>query len=406
MGLRGDNKEEKAGGKELKLLEGKRILLGITGGIAAYKAALLLRELRKLGAQVKVLMTPFATQFVGKLTFETLSGSEVFVDWSEDSLAHINLARWAEVFLIAPCTVNTLSKIALGIGDNLLTTTVLAYKGPLLLAPAANTVMYKNPAIQENIRKLKGRGAVVIEPEFGILACEEEGEGKLASEGRIVDWILWSLHPKPLEGKKVLITCGATREYIDPVRFISNDSSGEMGFSLARTARWLGAEVKVIAGFTTAEEPPEVEVIRVVSTEDMLKETLNAFEGADIVVMNAAVADFRPKLRSDRKIKKGEALTLELEKNPDILEELGRRKKGQFLVGFALESENLLQNAREKLRRKNLDLIVANPVEVMGSSHHRGYLLREDSVEGFEFESKLESALYIMNRIAELILKR
>ncbi len=406
MGLRGDNKEEKAGGERLKLLEGRRILLGITGGIAVYKAVLLLRELRKLGAQVRVLMTPFSTQFVGGLTFETLSGNKVFVDWSKDPLAHINLARWAEVFLIAPCTVNTLSKIALGMGDNLLTTTVLAYKGPLLLAPAANTVMYKNPAVQENLKKLRERGTVVIEPEFGLLACEEEGEGKLAGEGRIVDWILWSLHPKPLEGKKVLITCGATREYIDPVRFISNDSSGEMGFSLARTARWLGAEVKVIAGFTTAEEPPEVEVIRVVSTEDMLKETLKAFEEADIVVMNAAVADFRPKIRSDRKIKKGKALTLELEKNPDILEELGRRKRGQFLVGFALESENLLQNAREKLRRKNLDLIVANPVDVMGSSHHRGYLVREDSVEDFEFESKLESALHIMNRIAELHLKR
>lgn len=391
----------------MELLNSRRVLLGITGGIAAYKVAQLVRDLRKAGAEIRVVMTPFAERFVGKLTFATLSGNRVYTDseWESEPLAHIELARWAEVFLIAPCTVNTLSKIALGIGDNLLTTAALAYGGRLLIAPAANTVMYKNPAIQENIRKLKERGVVVIEPEWGVLACEEEGEGKLASNERLLDWVVWALYPKPLEGRRLLITCGATREYIDPVRFISNDSSGEMGFSLAKVARWLGAEVDVIAGFTTAQEPPEVNIERVVGSEDMFKAVLRKFEESDVVIMNAAVADYRPKELSKQKIKKKDELILELEKTPDILEELGRKKTNQVLVGFALESENLLENAKEKLNRKNLDVIVANPVEVMGSGHHRGYFITPEGYEEFEFRTKLESAEFILRRIKELYLK-
>lgn len=389
----------------MKLLEGRKVLLGITGGIAAYKVAQLVRELRKAKAEVKVVMTPFAERFVGKLTLATLSGNKVYIDssWEEEPLAHINLARWAEVLLLAPCTVNTLSKLALGLGDNLLTTTVLAYNGTLLIAPAANTVMYKNAAVQENLKKLKERGVIVIEPEWGVLACEEEGEGKLASEDRLIDWVIWSLYPKLLVGKRVLITCGSTREYIDPVRFISNDSSGEMGFSLARVARWLGAEVKVIAGHTTAKEPPEVEIDRVVSSEDMLKAVLREFEESDIVIMNAAVADYKPKEPKKEKIKKQSSLTLELEKTTDILAELGKRKKHQMLVGFALESENLLENAMEKLKRKNLDLIVANPVDVMGAVHHRGYLINPEGYKKFEFTTKLESAEFILKAISEFI---
>lgn len=387
----------------MKLLEGRRVLVGISGGIAAYKSAHLVRELKKARAEVRVIMTPFAEKFVGKLTFETLSGNKVYSDWTEKPLVHINLARWADAFLIAPCTVNTLSKIALGLGDNLLTTTVLAYNGKLLIAPAANTVMFKNPAVQENIEKLKGRGVVVIEPEWGILACEEEGEGKLASEDRLIDWVVWALYPKLLEGKKFLITCGSTREYIDPVRFISNDSSGEMGFSLARVARWLGAEVKVIAGFTTANEPPEVSIERVKTSEEMLERVLREFERSDVVIMNAAVADYKPKEVRGEKIKKKDSLALELVKTPDILAELGKRKKHQILVGFALESENLVENAKEKLKRKNLDLIVANPVEVMGATHHRGYLIDGRSVEEFSFETKLESAEFILKTLAKLI---
>ncbi len=388
------------------VLEGRRVLLGVTGGIAAYKSAQMVRELKKAGAEVKVLVTPFALEFVGSLTFETLSGNKVFVDWSEDPLAHINLARWAEVFLIAPCTVNTLSKLALGIGDNLLTTTALAYNGKLMIAPAANTVMYKNPAVQENLRKLKERGVIVIEPEWGVLACEEEGEGKLASEERLLDWVCYAIKDKPLKGKRVLITCGATREYIDPVRFISNDSSGEMGFSLARVARWLGAEVKVIAGLTTAEEPPEVDIERVKTTEDMLNAVLKEFENTDVVIMNSAVADYRPKEFKDKKIKKKETLTLELVKTSDILEELGRRKKGQLLVGFALETDNILQNAREKLRRKNLDMIVANPASAMGSESYQGWMITEDSEEEIPPTSKLKASEKILKRVVEMLAGR
>ncbi len=383
----------------MKFLENRNILIGVTGGIAVYKVADIIRELKKNKANVKVIMTPFSERFVGKITFETLSHNKVYTDWKEDPLVHINLARWAEVFLIAPCTVNTLSKIANGIGDNLLTTTVLAYKGKLIIAPAANTVMYKNPVIQENIKKLKELGHIIVEPEFGILACEEEGEGKLAGKERIIDWIIYSLTPKTLKGVKVLITCGSTREYIDPVRYISNSSSGEMGFSLARVFRWKGAEVKVIAGFTTAEPPPEVEIERVKTAKEMYEAVMKSFKDFDIIVMNAAVSDFSPEKTENRKIKKREELILKLKKNPDILEELGKRKNGKFIVGFALESENLIENAKEKLKKKNADMIVANPVDVMGSKSHRGYIITHEAVEPFEFSTKLESAEFIVNKI-------
>ncbi len=386
----------------MSILEGKKVLVGVTGGIAVYKVAYLIRELKRLGAQVKVLMTPFAQNFVGKMTFETLSGNKVYVNWEDEPLAHINLARWADLFLIAPCTVNTLSKLALGIGDNLLTTTALAYAGKLLIAPAANTVMYKNPAVEENIKKLKDRGVEIVEPEWGILACEEEGEGKLAETYRLVDRVVRALYPKPLAGKRVLITCGATREYIDPVRFISNESSGEMGFSLARVCRWMGAKVKVVAGFTTASEPPEMDILRVKTAEEMREEVLKNFEHSDVVIMNSAVSDYKPKVFYPEKIKKKDRLILELEKNPDILEELGRKKKHQLLVGFALESENIVENAKEKLSRKNLDMIVANPVEVMGARHHRGYLITQDKVEEFRFDSKLISAQFVVEHVVKL----
>ncbi len=382
---------------------GRNVLVGITGGIAIYKVCDLVRDIRREGYNVRVVMTPFAERFVGRITFETLTGHRVLTDWDVDPLAHINLARWADLFLIAPCTVNTLSKVALGIGDNLLTTTVLAYDGPLILAPAANTVMWRSAPVQENLKKLKDRGVIVVEPEWGVLACEEEGEGKLAGKERILDWIHYALTPKRLKGKRVLITCGATREYLDPIRFISNESSGEMGFSLARVMRWEGADVKVIAGFTTAEEPPEVEVIRVRTSEEMRNEVMKALEGVDIIVMNAAVSDFRPKKREDRKIKRRGDLILELERTGDIIGEVGKRKGNRFLVGFALETEDLEKNARRKLKEKNLDMIIANPHDVMGSRHHRGVLLTREGAEEFSFPSKLESAKFLVDRIVRAI---
>jgi len=383
------------------------ILVGVCGGIASYKVCELVRELKKQGHEVKTILTPFAEKFVSPLTFHTLSGNKAYTDktWEEEPLAHINLARWADVFLVAPATANTIAKIANGISDNLLTTTVLAYGKPLLIAPAMNTVMYKSPTTQENIRKLKNYGHVIIEPEFGVLACEEVGEGKLASVERIIDWIHYISEEKSLKGKRVLITCGATKEFIDPVRFISNFSSGEMGFSLARVCRWKGAEVKVIAGSTTAKEPPEVEIVRVQTTEEMRDKVIENFNWADLVIMNAAVADFKPLQKSEGKIKKKERITLELVKNPDILEELGKMKGNKILVGFALESENLVDYAREKLKRKNLDAIVANPVKVMGGKDYEGYVITKDKVLELPRGSKLESAKYIVEFIVREFLK-
>ncbi|GAB6065519.1 bifunctional phosphopantothenoylcysteine decarboxylase/phosphopantothenate--cysteine ligase CoaBC [Aquifex pyrophilus] len=381
------------------------VLIGVCGGIASYKVCELIRELKREGHRIKVLMTPFAEKFISPLTFHTLSGEKVYTEkvWEEEPLAHINLARWADVFLIAPSTANTISKIANGISDNLLTTTVLAYKKKLLIAPAMNTVMYRSEPVRENLEKLRKWGHIIIEPEFGILACEEVGEGKLANVERLKDWVNYALEEKSLKGKRVLITCGATREYIDPVRFISNESSGEMGFSLARVCRWKGAEVKVIAGFTTAKEPPEVEIKRVRTAEEMRKEVLESFGSSDIVIMNAAVSDFRPKEFKESKIKKREKLTLELFKNPDILKELGEKKDKQILVGFALETDNIIDYARKKLLEKNLDLIVANPSEVMGEKHHKGYLITREEVREFSFPTKLESAKFIVEYISRLI---
>ncbi len=384
-------------------LKGKKVLVGVTGGIAAYKAVELVRRLKKHGAEVKVILTPFAEKFVNRLTFETLTGNKVFIDWQENPLTHINLSRWADVFLIAPCTVNTLSKIASGIGDNLLTTTVLAYKGNLILAPAANPAMYNNPAVKENREKLKKRGITIVEPEYGILACEEEGEGKLANEEKILEYVRKSLSAPLLKDKKVLITCGATREYMDPVRFISNESSGEMGFSLARVCWWFSAQVKVIAGFTTAQAPFCVEIVKIRSAQELRAEVLKELNNTDILIMNAAVADYKPVRKENKKLSKKSKLTLELEKTPDILEEVGRLKKNTLLIGFALESEDLINRAKEKLKRKNLDMIIANPPEVMGAKYHKGFLITSEKIEEFVFGSKLESAFFIIKRLTSFI---
>lgn len=383
------------------------VLIGICGGIASYKVCDLIRELKREGHNVKTVLTPFAEKFLSPMTFETLSGNKSYTDkdWLSEPLAHINLARWADVFLIAPATANTISKIAYGIADNLLTTTVLAYGKALIVAPAMNTVMYKSPQVQENLNKLKEIGHIVVEPEFGVLACEEVGEGKLASKERLIDWIYYYLEEKSLKGKKVLITCGATREYIDPVRFISNESSGEMGFSLARICRWKGAEVKVISGFTTAQEPPEIEIDRVKTAEEMRKKVLEKFDWSDVVIMNAAVLDFKPVKTESKKIKKRESITLEFVKNVDILQELGKIKGSKIIVGFALESERLIEYAREKLIKKNLDLIVANPTEVMGTQHHKGFLITKEEVKEFSFSSKLESARFIVEYVVRKFLR-
>ena len=382
-----------------------KILLGVSSSIAIYKACELVRELIKSGHEVKVVMSPFSERFISRLTFEALSGNKAYVDWEDDPLLHINLPRWSDLFVIAPCSINTLSKIALGIGDNLLTTCALSHKGKLLLAPAGNVEMYKNPSVQENIKRLRERGVILVEPEEGRLICQEEGQGRLASIQRLLDWIEYALRPKPLEGKRVLITAGATREFIDSVRFISNLSSGLMGFSLARVFRWYGAQVKVIAGFTTVEEPPEVEIVRVLSTREMYEKVMDLKDWADIIVMNSAVADYRPLETYEGKLKKQERLTLELVKNPDILAELGRLKKDYVLVGFALEERQKLQeNALKKLQDKNLDVIVANPLESMGSEQYEGIILfKEGKAIDLKASNKLQASELMVKELVKIL---
>ncbi len=382
-----------------------RILLGVSSSIAIYKACEVVRELKKAHHEVKVVLSPFSQRFISPLTFWALSGHKAYVDWEEDPLLHINLPRWSELFLIAPCSINTLSKIALGIGDNLLTTCALSHKGMLMLAPAGNVEMYKNAAVQENIKRLRERGVIIIEPEEGKLLCEEEGQGRLASVDRILDWVEYALRPKPLKGKRVLITAGATREFIDRVRFISNFSSGLMGFSLAKVFRWYGAQVRVIAGFTTAKEPPEVEIVRVVSAQEMYQKVMESLEDAHIVVMNAAVADYRPLEMHAGKLKKQEFMELKLVKNPDILESVGRIKGKRFLIGFALEErEKLKENALKKLSSKNLDLIVANPLESMGSEAYEGLLIfANGKVVEIKAKNKLEASERILKEMLECL---
>ncbi|MEN3028246.1 MAG: bifunctional phosphopantothenoylcysteine decarboxylase/phosphopantothenate--cysteine ligase CoaBC [Aquificaceae bacterium] len=383
-----------------------KVLLGVSSSIAIYKACELVRELRKSGHEVKVVLSPFSEKFISRLTFEALSGNRAYADWEDDPLLHINLPRWSDLFLIAPCSINTLSKVALGIGDNLLTTCALSHKGNLLIAPAGNVEMYRNPAVQENLKRLKERGVIVVEPEEGKLLCEEEGQGRLASLERLLDWIEYALRPKLWKGRRVLLTVGATREFIDGVRFISNLSSGLLGFSLARVFRWYGAQVKVVAGFTTAEEPPEVELTRVVSAQDMREKVRELVDWADVVVMNAAVADYRPLKIYAGKMEKKKGLTLELVENPDILLELGREKGDKLLIGFALEEEeNLRERAKEKLIRKNLDVVVANPLQSMGSGSYRGKVIfREGEVVEIEAENKLTAAECIVQALAEQLL--
>ena len=382
-----------------------KILLGVSSSIAIYKACELVRELIKSGHEVKVVMSPFSERFISRLTFEALSGNKAYVDWEDDPLLHINLPRWSDLFVIAPCSINTLSKIALGIGDNLLTTCALSHKGKLLLAPAGNVEMYKNPAVQENIKRLRERGVILVEPEEGRLICQEEGQGRLASIQRLLDWIEYALRPKPLEGKRVLITAGATREFIDNVRFISNLSSGLMGFSLARVFRWYGAQVKVIAGFTTAEEPPEVEIVRVLSAKEMYEKVMDLKDWADIIVMNSAVADYRPLETYEGKLKKQERLTLELVRNPDILAELGRLKKDYVLIGFALEERQKLQeNALKKLQDKNLDVIVANPLDSMGSEQYEGIILfKEGKAINLKASNKLQASELMVKELVKIL---
>ncbi|MFA5668578.1 MAG: bifunctional phosphopantothenoylcysteine decarboxylase/phosphopantothenate--cysteine ligase CoaBC [Balneolaceae bacterium] len=351
------------------MLSGKRIILGVTGGIAAYKAVFLLREFQKAGAEVRVTMTPSATRFVGLETFASLSGHEVAVDifpeetQSTDWTRHINWGEWADLFVIAPCTANTLAKIANGVSDNMLTSTVLAARSPILICPTMDGEMYESPSVSKNLTIVQQFGYHILEPESGFLASGLEGKGRLPEFDSILEKaseIIGSIKG-PLSGKKVLVTAGPTREFIDPVRFISNPSSGKMGFAMAQAAQRLGAEVKLIHGPVSIPVPEGIYAESIISAKDLFEST-KKFADVDIVIMAAAVSDFTPTSTHSQKVKKDEGeQNIPLTKTQDILAWLGEHKKpNQVLIGFAMETQNLVENATRKLHSKNLDWIIAN----------------------------------------------
>ncbi|RCX23062.1 phosphopantothenoylcysteine decarboxylase/phosphopantothenate--cysteine ligase [Fontibacillus phaseoli] len=360
------------------MLNGKKILLGVTGGIAAFKAASLCSKLVQQGAEVRVIMTESATKFITELTLQSLSKNPVYTDTFDEknpaAIAHINLADWADLVLIAPATANIIGKMAAGIADDMLSTTLLATQAPIMLAPAMNVHMYVHPAVSRNLAELAARGVMLVEPGEGLLACGYTGKGRMEEPESIVAVVnsffkrLYERSQLPLSGKKVVVTAGGTVERIDPVRYISNDSSGKMGFALAKAAHELGADVTLLAANTHLPLPAGIRVVHLESAQEMYDAVLAEWSVTDILVKAAAVADYRAKEVSDRKIKKsGETLTLELVKNIDILESLGKQKTKQLLIGFAAETNDLEKYAMDKLQRKNCDLLIANDVTREGA---------------------------------------
>ncbi len=373
----------------------KTVVLGVSGGIAAYKACDIVSKLRKEDINVNVIMTKHAAEFVSALTFQSLSQNSVAVDMFDQvenwDIEHISLAKKADVFLIAPATANIIGKIANGIADDMLSTTVMATKAPVLIAPAMNTNMYENTITQTNISKLKSLDYKFIEPRYGRLACGDIGQGKLADTDLIVDSVKFLLdRSNELKGKNVLVTAGPTQESIDPVRFISNRSTGKMGYALAYEAALMGAKVTLITGPTKLEIPYGMhEVIYIKSAAEMYEAVIDRFDNIDIVIKAAAVADYKPKYVSDSKIKKSDSdLSLELDRNKDILFELGKRKTNQILVGFAAETNDLLENAKKKLTKKNLDFIVANDLKQEGA--------------GFATDTNIAKLIFSNGKIEEL----
>lgn len=401
----------------MSILSGKNVLLGVTAGIAAYKAAFLVRLFVKKGAQVKVVMTPSAKEFVTPLTLSTLSKNEVFSSFTneEDDNAqwnnHVELGLWADLFVIAPATANTLSKMAHGTSDNLLLATYLSAKCPVYYAPAMDLDMYKHPSTTATFEKLDSFRNIQIPAEEGELASGLSGKGRMAEPEHIISFIEnHLLQQMPLQGKKMLVTAGPTYEAIDPVRFIGNHSSGKMGYAVAEAAAKLGAEVFLVSGpVNISLENSRVKIIPVTSAKDMYKAAHTYFPTCDIAVLSAAVADYRPKQVASEKIKKNDSsLTLELEKTQDILKSLGEIKKHQFLVGFALETQNELENAKSKLKKKNLDLIVLNSLKDKGAGFkadtNKVTLINKDNkVQRFAVKPKTEVANDILQYIIENI---
>ena len=392
------------------MLTGRRVVVGVTGGIAAYKACELVSRLKKRGAQVRVVLTEHACQFVAPLSFETLSGNAAYTDSFDRKyeIGHVSLAKWAELMIVAPATANAMAKMACGIADDLLSTTYLAMTAPVLLAPAMNSAMWRNVATQANLKTLLGRGVRTVGPDSGRLACGDADVGRMAEPEAIVEAAEAILNPlRDLEGLNVLVTAGPTVERIDPVRYITNRSSGKMGYAIAEAAARRGARVILVSGPTKLDAPEGVERLQIESSAQLCEAVLARGGAADVVIQAAAPADFRPKFVADRKIKKtGENMTLELEATTDIAAELGRRKRpGQILVAFAAETNDVLENARGKLMRKNADLIVANDVSRsdagFGVDTNVITLISRSDVREMEKMTKSAAADAILSRVLE-----
>lgn len=391
------------------MLRGKHIVLGVTGSIAAYKIASLASMLKKKKADVTVIMTRNATNFINPITFESLTGNKCLVDTFDRnfqySVEHVALAKLADVVMVAPASANVLAKAAHGLADDMLTTTLLACECPKLFAPAMNTRMYRNPIVQDSIKTLQNYGMEVITPATGYLACGDTGEGKMPEPEFLLECIVKALQPDDMQGIKVLVTAGATREKIDPVRYITNHSTGKMGYAIARAAMLRGADVTLVTGRTELTPPPGVHTVKVMSAADMADAVKARAEEQDIIIKAAAVADYRPKHSADEKIKKKDGdLTLELERTEDILGYLGEHKrKGQFLCGFSMETENMIENSRKKLEKKHLDLIAANNLKQAGAGFGTDTnivtLLSENDIMELPLMSKEEVADALLDYI-------
>lgn len=400
----------------LPALLDKRIVLGVCGGIAAYKSVDLLRRITKGGASVHVIMTENARYFVGPMTFEALSGQPVcmnlFSEGSNTSIRHIELAQSAHAVVIAPATANMIAKLAYGIADDALSTFMLAVSSPRLICPSMNSAMYQNDAVQHNLTVLKDRRYRIVEPGSGELACGTTGTGRLPEPEEILDELIFVLTDKDLLGKNILITAGPTREHIDPVRFISNPSSGKMGFSIAKAAAQRGASVTLVSGHSELPDPYHVKVIRVVSAQEMAEAVFDHFDHADVVIKTAAVSDYRPKVQAAHKIKKGsDEISLTLEKTQDILKELGKRKKDKILVGFAAETRDIQSYAKNKMEEKNLNMIVGNLIGEKGSgfgSETNKVIIfyNNGATESLSMMPKASLANIILDRVTECLNQR
>ncbi|MBO5055316.1 MAG: bifunctional phosphopantothenoylcysteine decarboxylase/phosphopantothenate--cysteine ligase CoaBC [Lachnospiraceae bacterium] len=393
------------------MLKDKHIVLGVTGSIAAYKIASLASMLKKQEADVTVIMTQNATNFINPITFETLTGNKCLTDTFDRnfkySVEHVSLAKQTDVFMIAPASANVIAKAAHGIADDMLTTTLLACECPKIIAPDMNTRMYQNPIVQDNMKILESYGMEVITPATGYLACGDTGEGKMPEPELLLEYIIKALKPKDMSGIKVLVTAGPTREKIDPVRYISNHSTGKMGYAIARAAMMRGAEVTLVTGKTDIEPPVGVNTVDVVSAGDMAQAVKSRADEQDIIIKAAAVADYRPKHAADEKVKKKDGdMNIELERTEDILGFLGAHKKeGQFLCGFSMETEHMIENSRGKLEKKNLDLIVANNLKQQGAGFGTDtnivtLLSKEDTIQ-LPIMSKEEVADKLLDYILE-----